>query len=544
MLRLTVSLVIGMIGMIGVSAAGPMVIGRTPVLSATLPAGTTWQVELREGPTAWVGSRVLIGGTGLPVSVRMDAWPSAADYRFQAVAGTVVPIAPALGTAWHIAGQEPGAEQIQIQRSVDLAAWGHEALLFPGLDGRYVRALREPLGARGFFRARAPALPTGDASATSHTPAPNYAGAAGFGPVYDDMPPIFQNGFIGALSPPEYHRGGENAAAAGECYELAGPFGRTKVIISDLTSAPAGTVEVGRSFFDLGPNSFAALGGGPSGGSLTAGVRLVPAPVTGNLKLLVVGNSDGYYTELRAYNHRAGVKKLEVKSSGSATWIDVPRTTYNSFLHIAAGSVPRLIFPVEVRVTSRFGEVVSFPPILSMTAGQRITGPGQFAVFPELAPVPEHRIRPAYVDRLSSVPGDRWSAGGYGGATVTEVDAAVAYEGTASMRISGLGNFAGVTFSQYPGFARPEDGLMDLAIRSASPVAADQVLLTVNGLTAGGTAVSSATVQLPALSGSWQVFQIPLAASGAPPVITGISLLSRREVLPVVWVDSVSFETR
>ena len=541
--NLAVGLVV--IGVGALAAAQELEIGRTAVLGATLPVSSTWQVEQQQVGGAWAGTGVLVAGRGMAVSVRMDGWDGAKAYRFQRVAGGVASLTPTVAAGWHLAGS-PGAgvSQWAVERSGNLTGWEHEALLFPSLDGRVVRALREPLGTRGFFRAEVPGLPAGDASVTGHTPAANYEGAAGFGAVYDDMPQIFKDGFIGALNPTEYHRGGANAAAAGECYELAGPYGRTTVMITDLTEAPPGTVDAGRSFFDLGLIPFAILSGGEPPGGLTAGVRLVPAPVTGNVKFQVIAGSNIYYMPLRFYNYRAGVTKVEVKNDGSTTWVEVPRTTFNAFVYQAGGSVPPMDFPVQVRVTSRFGEVVNFPSIDGLVDGQRVTGLAQFAVFPELAPMPEHRVRPAYVDRFTNVPGDMWSAGGYGGATLTEVDTSVAYQGTASLRMSGLGNFAGVTFSQYPGFTRPENGVMRFAVPAGSSVAADQVLLAVNGEAAGGGATSSATVQLPALGTGWQVFEIPLEASGTPPVVWGISLASRGAVLPEVWLDGVEFLTR
>lgn len=536
--------------------AAPLEIKRSAVLAATLPISTTWQVEQQSGG-AWSGTGVLVGGSGAAVSVRMDGFPAGATYRFQRVAGAVATLTPTLSFGWSLSGEQPGAEQpgagqVVIESSADLSAagWSDLALVYPDAGGRYVRALREPLGTRGFFRAEVPAVPVGDASATSHEPLPNYQGAAGFGPVYDDMPQLFKDGFIGALDPVEYHRGGANAAAAGECFELAGPYGRTTVIISDTTTAPAGTVTVGRSFFDLGPNAYQVLSGGPATGGLTAGARLVPAPVTGNLKFFVPNTSGPFYAEFRPYNHRAGVSKLEIQNSGSSTWIELPRNVTNSFVfNSGTGGVTQLLFPLQVRVTSRFGEVVSFPPILlPLVTGQRVTGSAQFEVFPDsaLAPQPQHRIRPTYLDALTNVPGDQWSGSGYGGAALTQVDTAQKYAGTASMRFSSLGGFAGVTFSQYPGFPRPEIGVLKFAIRAASPMTADQLALAVVGLNPpSGAMASSALIQLPPLGTTWQVFQIPLQASAAPAVINGIQFYGRTSgALPNVWVDEVSFESR
>ena len=524
--------------------ANEMRIAKSAILSGTLPASTNWQVEMQQGG-AWLPTGVLVPGRGSIATVRMDGWPGEAAYRFRRIDGGAT-VLPGSAKGWHLAGLAAGESQVLVERSADLSTWSGLPLVFPELDGRYVRALQEPLAARGFFRSEVPALPTGDASATSHEAVPPYEGSAGFGAVYDDMPQIFKDGFIGALSPTEYHRGGENAAAAGECYELAGPFGRTTVIISNLTDAPPGTVDMGRSFFDLGPQAFKVLSGGPESGGVTAGVRLVPAPVTGNVKLLVPTSSSPYYVEFRPYNYRAGVSKVEILNSGSSTWLNLPRSQFNSFVFSGGGSTPQLIFPIQVRVTSRFGEVVSFPPIASLTSNQRITGLAQFTVFPELAPMPQHRVRPAYHDALTNVPGDLWSAGGFSGATVTEVDSSVAHAGTASLRISGLSGFSGATFSNYPAFPRPQNGMLKLAIRAASPVAASQVGVWIFGSNAiGGPQVSSSYILLPPLTTGWQDFRFPLEAAGAPPVIWGFGISDAvAAALPNVWLAEVEIEER
>jgi expansin (peptidoglycan-binding protein) len=554
------SLIVGVWAVLAMAGAnGPawgqsLEMGRTAVLAATLPASATWQVERQLAGGSWVETGVLVGGSGSAVSVRMDGWPGDAGYRFRQVAGAGTVLTPVRTFGWHLKGTVPalapgvgtGPGQLAVEKSANLAAWVPEGLVFARLDGGFVQALEGamPLGSRGFWRGEVPALPVGDASVTGHTPAPNYEGAAGFGAVYDDMPQIFKDGFIGALSPTEYHRGGQNAAAAGECYELAGPHGRTTVMITDLTEAPAGTVELGRSFFDLGPVPFGVLSGGEPAGGLTAAVRVVPAPVTGNVKFQVIEGSNIYYMALRLYNYRAGVTKLEAKIDGSADWVEMPRTPFNAFVYQAGGSVPPIDDPVEFRVTSRFGEVVSFPPVSGLADGQRVTASGQFAVFPEsaLAPVPEYRLRPVYVDRFSNVPGEFWSAGGYGGATVLERDTAVFYQGDASVRFTGLGGFGGVTFSLYPGFRRPEQGVLRLAVRAGGAVAAGQVGMTINGRNGTGPAVSSPAVLFPALGTGWQVIEVPLVASGAPETIWGLSLWGNTGgALPQVWWDAVEW---
>jgi hypothetical protein len=139
-----------------------------------------------------------------------------------------------------------------------------------------------------------------------------------------------------------------------------------------------------------------------------------------------------------------------------------------------------------------------------------------------------------------------WSSGGFSGASATQ-DASVAYSGSAaSLRLSSLGGNAGVTFSNYPAFTRPENGMLKLAIRAASPVAANQVGLWITGSNAiGGGQLTSAYILFPPLSTNWQVLRFPLEASGAPPVTWGFGISGAVSgPLPNVWMDEVEFEER
>lgn len=533
------------IGGLAATSAQELKLSKSAILSGTLPASTHWQIETQQGSSPWTGTGVMLPGRGSVTTLRMAGWPGDASYRFRRIDGGAT-VTGSLASGWQLSGSASavGEQAVLIQASANLATWTPRELLYPNLEGRYARAVDTLPVPRGFFRAQIPATAARDSSVTAHTPLPNYEGASGFGPIYDDMPQLFKDGFIGALDPDEYHRDGQNAAAAGECYELAGPHGRTTVMITDTTDAPAGTVEVGRSFYDLGPEPLKVLTGGSTTGGCTAGTRLVPAPVTGNVKLFVVPGSSIYYTQLRAYNYRAGVTKIEIRNNGSSNWIDMPRSTFNSFV-FQATSTP-LSFPVSVRITSRFGEIITFPSIAAMVDNQKITGPAQFGVFPELAPPPEHRVRPAYHDALTNVFGDMWSSGGYGGATVAEVDSSVRYAGTASLRISGFANFAGVSFSNYPGFPRPGNGMLKLAIRSAAAVPAGQAGMWVHGAnTVGGSQVISPYVLLPQLGTGWQVVRIPLEASGVPPIIWGFGISANTGgSLPNLWLDEIEFEER
>jgi hypothetical protein len=202
-------------------------------------------------------------------------------------------------------------------------------------------------------------------------------------------------------------------------------------------------------------------------------------------------------------------------------------------------------FPVQVRITSRFGEAITFPAISSMADNQRFTGPAQFTTFSPLAPVPERPLRPVYREGLTFVPGDQWSAMPYGGASFTATAPTLPYRGERCARLGGLGNFGGVVFSGYPEFPRPEFGVLKLAVRAGTALPADRVGLIPYGRAASTPAqINGQLVHFPPLSPAWQVIEIPLETS-TPAVIWGFSIVGRiGGALPDIWLDEVSFERR
>lgn len=515
-------------------AAHEMHVARTPVLTASLAPAWTWQVESSSGGGPWIPTGVLVAGAAAPVTVRLDGFPADQQYRFQSTDGKYT-ASPTVGQGLHLAGSGADGKQAMIETAADPAIWSQAAVVMPDADGNYVRAIREPLASRAFFRSVVPETPLTFASVTYYAADPN-TGASGFGPVADDMPAIYQNNMTAAVFTSEFDRDGINAAASGECYELTGPAGTATVMINEVTTlALAGTLDSGRHYFDLSQQAFEQVVGSASVGIGAVSRRLVPAPVSGNVKLLVVYNSGGYYTELRPYNHRAGVDKMEIKVNASSVWTQLPRTTYNSFVHSGAA----LAFPVSVRVTSRFGESVVFPSIPSMTDGQRITGPAQFNTFPALAPEPVWLMSPVYQDGLSTTPGDSWACSPYSGTTVDTASPGAAYKGPAGIAISGLGGFNGVAFTRNTSFAKPDHGVLGFAIRASSTTALG---IRVDGTAPGGASVSSAVIELPPVSDAWQVFRIPLTNSNIPATITGFSLVSLSSSTgPTVWMDEVSF---
>lgn len=515
-------------------AANEMRIEGTPLLAASLPVGTTWQVESFQAGGPWTPTGVLLAGAAAQVVARLDGFPANAAYRCMRIDGKSA-LLPAVTRGFHLAGTSE-KKQVRIDASPDLAAWSQAAVVLPDSAGRYLRAVREPLAARGFFRSEVPGQPLEFACVTYYDADPAL-GAAGFGPVADDMPAFFQNRFTAAVPAADFNRGGINAAASGECYELAGPLGSTTVMISDFApDVPPSIASSGRKYMDLGQPAFAAVAD-PASGIAAVTRRLVPAPVSGNVKLLVVQNAGGFFTEFRPYNHRAGINTLEIKPAASSTWTALPRTTYNSFQHSGAA----LTFPLSVRVTSRFGETVNFAPILSLTAGDRITGPAQFAVFPQQAPQPVWLGSPVYRDGNDGVPGDAWTASGDSGVTLNTGFTGEVYEGAASMRITGLDFFRGVNFSAFAPVAKPEIGVLEFALRSETATVAESMGIVIQGVTAGGAAATSSTIGLPPLTDTWQLFRIPLGTAGIPAKLSSIRLAClSAEVRPPLLMDRVT----
>lgn len=531
----------GMLAVLPATMGGTVALRPTPILNVTLPAGLTYQVESSTNGSAWTATGVLVVGTGGPLALRLDGFAAQATYRFAPLDAASF-IAPTVTNGWHLAGSFPGAGEVRVETNATLASpsWAHRDFAFPDAAGSFVRALRPPLPSPIFLRGVQPATPLELATLASYSADP-HAGAAGFGLVADDMPQLYRDGYICAPCPAFYHRGGANAAAAGECYEFTGPAGTTTVMVGDLDDLPPpGTCDAGRTYFDIGNPAFAALFTDAAGFG-TATFRLVPAPVVGNVKMVVVLNSGGFYLELRPYNHRAGLGKLEIKSAGSANWIELPRTVYNSFVYNGGGGA--LAFPLSVRVTSRFGEVVDFPAIAAMQPNDRFTANAQFAAFPDLAPAPVWILPPVYTDSLSNVLGGQWAMSLYGGLVVNPTYTGSAFQGAASLQISNFTAFSGIQFFAPHRFPRPLDGVLEFAIRSGTVSPASHLAVLFTGFDGGGTAATSQTVALPTLDATWRRLRIPLAPALVPARIYEIRIINN-SLTPItsVLLDAISFQ--
>jgi len=523
---------------LAVAAAATISISPSPILYAVLPAASTYEVECSTNGATWLPTGVLVAGSGKSNGVRLDGWPGNAAYRLSRIGAADI-VTPAIVKGWHLKPSFPGASELHIDARTPLnaAAWTNQAFVFPDLQDEFISPLPAPLAGNAFFRAVQPATPLAVGTVTSYPPDLNSL-YAGYGLVADDMPQLFRDGYIAALCPAVYHRGGTNAAAAGECYELVGPQGRTTVMVADLANESLpGTCDIGKPYFDIGTAAFTNLFAPPTGiGPAT--YRLVPAPAVGNVKMVCVVNSAGYYVELRPYNHRAGVSRVELQITNNGPWIELSRTEFNSFVYSPTSP---LTLPFNARVTSRFGEVIDFPSTVVLTNGSRLTANGQFNTFPDQGPAPIWIVPPVYAEGFSNSLGAPWIPAPSSELIINPAYSGSVYQGSYSLQLTNFVAFSLIDFVAPVAFPKHTDGFLEFAIRSeGAPVS--QLALQITGTDNAGNAAASALVDLPTIDGIWRVLRIPLDPAAVPPQIKAFFLqnTSNKTASPVD-LDSISF---
>lgn len=510
---------LALFAVISADAEDSVSLEKVAILRTELPIGSTWEVQQSANGVSWTNLGVLVAGSGALETVRLDGFGRASSYRMMNVTSgaTTVPITTyGLG----VSVGATGAGEIRLLSTTNLspAKWIHAAYAFPDADGG-LRAISSVSGPQRFFRSVRPTVPLVSASVTYYQ-ADLSATYSGFGIVQDDMPALYHDGFICAPCPEFYHKDGL-AAAAGECYEFRGPFGAVTAMVADVVvNAQPGLCNTLGGYFDLGAPVFAALFP-PETGIGTATRRLVPAPVSGGVKLVVVNNSGGFYYELRPYNHRAGITNLEARASGATEFVSLPRSDYNSF--VWSGSPPAM--PLTVRVTSRFGETITFAPIGTMVTGDRFEAAFQFS-FPDPGPPTVWRIPPVFMDALHNVPGGRWFVSSYGGATTDPAYTIDRFQGAASFRISNLGGWSGVLFQHEQQFPLRPDGFLEFAIKSGSSSAVTNMAVEIDGADVAGNPATSSTVSLPRIENTWRTLRVPLGPARAPTKIQRIHIRS------------------
>eukprot|EP00727_Mastigamoeba_balamuthi_P005325 m51a1_g14791 hypothetical protein (914) ;mRNA; r:505443-511802 len=187
-----------------------------------------------------------------------------------------------------------------------------------------------------------------------------------------------------------------NSALCGTCANVTGPAGSAVLKIMDKC------FECLHGDLDMSPDAFSLTIGALSIGRHTMSWTRVVCPVSGNLQYKTKVGANPWWVALQVRNHPVGVTKLEIRESGSSTWIDMGRTDYNYFvpLSLAVGRLPpfrgrALLFDLLSRICC------SASPFPAAAAASVV---GQLASRPHLAavlvpPVPERRLRRLYVYR-------------------------------------------------------------------------------------------------------------------------------------------------
>eukprot|EP00727_Mastigamoeba_balamuthi_P005326 m51a1_g14792 hypothetical protein (223) ;mRNA; r:512381-513469 len=172
---------------------------------------------------------------------------------------------------------------------------------------------------------------------------------------------------VTALNNPQW----ANSALCGTCARVTGPAGTAVVKIVDKCP------ECQYGDLDLSPDAFARIVGAQSIGRHTMSWTRVACPVSGNLQYKTKDGANNWWVALQVRNHPVGVTKLEIRESGSSTWINMDRTDYNFFVH-SFGSGIRL--PASVRVTACNGQqVVDNNAIRAINSGAVTVGSVQFS---------------------------------------------------------------------------------------------------------------------------------------------------------------------
>jgi len=351
----------------------------------------------------------------------------------------------------------------------------------PGPDGsgQPADAGFESLALRYTFPIDASGYPTG--------------GAARFGPVADDMPQLFKDGYVMAVNEELYDAGpvggGGTATMAGETCEVAGPEGTITLMVAEIgpSSGDQKTIEVNTPVWGQ-----METGGA---GAIPVAMRWVPAPVTGSLKLYFTAGSSQYYFGITVYNHRVGVARVEVAgSAGGATagqWVELPRIQTNRFEHLAAGDRHSALGQFTNPAADTLPVTWPGPPSEICTDG------------------PEDRQDVAWTAIASNLTP----------VTPNPLSTAGPYDGAYELAAGSFGSF-GILFLAYSvNFESACFRGMKLWVRSDSASPTSCLALSV----ADGTTASS-KMALPAVTSTWQKVTYLFAGNAVPVIIDRVRL--------------------
>lgn len=194
----------------------------------------------------------------------------------------------------------------------------------------------------------------------SHRGEGTFYGATGQGNCSFDASP--DNLMVAAMNQTDY----AGSAACGEYVSVSGPLGRVTVRIVDRCP------ECKPGDIDLSAQAFAKIAD-PAAGRVPITWNTVPGDVSGPVSYRYKEGSTRWWLGIQVRNHRLGIRQLDIKPAGSATWIPVQRMEYNYFVHPSAIAVG----PVQVRVTAVSGDTL-VQTLPEPQGGLVVQGTGQF----------------------------------------------------------------------------------------------------------------------------------------------------------------------
>jgi expansin (peptidoglycan-binding protein) len=170
-----------------------------------------------------------------------------------------------------------------------------------------------------------------------------------------------------AMNAPDY----ANAAVCGQYVEVTGPKGKVILRISDLCP------ECALGDLDLSAEAFRVIAD-PVAGRVKISWQVVVGPVSGPVQYRYKEGSSIYWTAIQVRNSRLPISRLQIMPAGATSWIDVPRSDYNYFVHPETVTEAAM----RVRVTASNGaqleDVIPALPTSPLMDGLLVNGKAQF----------------------------------------------------------------------------------------------------------------------------------------------------------------------
>ncbi|MEM7543095.1 MAG: expansin C-terminal domain-related protein [Pseudomonadota bacterium] len=145
-----------------------------------------------------------------------------------------------------------------------------------------------------------------------------------------------------------------------------GLLNRGKVIVMVTDSC----AECVTGHFDLTTAAFQALLNNP-GDAGTVGViddvdwRFIHGQYLGNIRLQSRSGTSQFWYALNVFDHNETITQVEIKSSGSTTWVAYQQQPGGNFWVIPGGTPLPLVSPLSVRLTGSNGEVLTSDNVIT-----------------------------------------------------------------------------------------------------------------------------------------------------------------------------------